>query len=630
MSVLFPRILALLALFPFVAPAQSMDNTKFGRVSQKEMEMERYEDDPSAHAVVLFDRGKLNGNTGSFTRHVRIKILSAGGLGYANFTVRSPSKSDIHGITFNLEGGQVVETSLSNDNIFKEEIVDGFSIYKIFMPNVKPGSVVDLRYSFDGLPQQWRFQERIPVVYSEIFLEPTTVVIFKKTMYGNEPVSSPDNMRWIARKVPALMEEPMMCNYSNYLTHFKFDIQAINFPGNRYFSPLYLEVSSSWEKVGERLWENDFFGGVAKESPFLNAKAKTIKDSNEPVVKKIQAAVAYVQENIKWNGAEGLYASRDYWANFTRNHTGNSAEINLFLLALLKKSGINAYAAVMSTRDHGLLNQWSASISSLNYVVVFVRDNGTEMVIDATDDDLVPGILPERCRNISAFVIDKPGGWWIDTTLGHANSRKVFIQLDLTDLKGPMAHITTTHEAYDYLQWIKTFEDYGSENSYIEARRAKSTDVDIVSCTTSVDKMKMKAVETLKVSLAGSDYVHNLGQEVLINPYVFMDITHPFQSEGRKHPIDFITGRTRNTIVSIKIPDGLTLRKVPERLALRTETEGAMFSFEASVTNNVLSIKCNFAITRQIFTEAEYVSLRTFFTEVHRKLSEEILFDRKS
>jgi hypothetical protein len=614
----------ILALNSLCSNAEAQEKVKFGHIPIEDLQMDRYDADTTAPAVILYDKGHFNARTSHFTRHVRLKILRKAGTSYANFHIRTAARSNIDGSTYNLENGQMIEASLEKENIFKEEIVEGVYTYKIFFPSVKPGSVVELRYSFLGLPYEWRFQDGVPVKYNELLLEPTRYIVFKKTMFGRHPIKT-DDYRWIATDVPALLEEPYMCHYSNYLTHFKIDIESVGIPGYSY-----MEFSSSWETIGKRLSEATYFGDVLTNTPFLNEKAHEIKGSKASTLKKIQAAYSYIQENIKWNGFASEYATREFWTNFKKNHSGNSAEVNLMLVSLLQKSGINTYAAVLSTRDHGLLNPLSASMTGLNYVIAYVKTDSLQLLLDATEPELVPGVLPARCRNISAFVVDAPGGFWLDTSDGKSHSRKHFVSIE-PDKEGRLrATVSHTYEDYDYLEWMKGFKDKGSEEAYIRSVIANSTDVNIRDCKLSIEKDKLKASEIRTVDLAGTEYVQDLGNEKLVNPFLFWDIVNPFKEEMRQYPVDFIYPRKRSIIVSFKLPENQSLRSIPEPLAITLENGGAQFTYRASVTRNILTIACHLHIEKQIFSPDEYSALRHFFIEVTRKMAEPLQLDEKT
>lgn len=608
-----------LSLAAICAIAQPKYISKYGKVSLEELRMERYEPDSGASAVILFDRGRLNGNTGAFTRHVRLKVLTSAGTSRANFQIRTPSRSNIDGIAFNLVDGQIVESELKKENIHREKIVDDYEVFKVFFPNVKPGTVIDLRYSFSGLPTQWRFQDRIPVMYSELILEPTQFIQFKKALYGKAPVKADGNMKWIAEAVPAFEEEPFMTHYSNYVTHFKFDILRIGV----------YEISSTWEKLGHRLWEADHFGGILRNSPFLNEKAKELKNSSDPAKVKIEKAFHYIQENIKWNGLESSFASEEYWGNFTKNHSGNSGDVNLLLTALLRKAGLEAYPALVSTRDNGLLNPASASLTSINFVVACVKDGENELLLDATSPYLIPGVISIQCRNTSAYVVNDDKGWWIDTTKGRPFSRRQFIQIQLDENGGASGNVNTTYEDYDYLNWLDGYNEAGSDDAFVSAMKAKTTDMSVTKCAVNVSRDKLQAVETVEADLTGTQYVEDLGNEILVNPFLFNDIENPFKSEKRDYPVDFISSRKRSVIISMKIPSNMSVAKFPETALMVPECGGAKFVYQSGLTGNVLSIRCTLLVDRTLFTEDQYGALQGFFSAVNRKLSEAVQLQKK-
>ena len=375
---------------------------------------------------------------------------------------------------------------------------------------------------------------------------------------------------------------------------------------------------------------SDQFGLLLKDSPFLNEKASEIRKSNTGALQKIRQAFDHIKENIKWNGHVTELASRDFWANYKKNHSGNAAEVNLLLIALLQKAGVPAFPAVLSTRDNGMLNPASASFFSINYVVGYVKTDSIEMFLDATEPDIVPGILPQRCKNISAYVIDHPnGGWWVDTSTGKANVTKQFVKIEPKGDNGDfIAEVSNTHEDYAFLEWIREFNEKGDESTYTRSVVA-SSDVPLTDCKVTFDKNKLKATEVRKAMLTGSAVIQDLGEELLVNPFHFSEVSNPFKVADRLYPIDFTYPRTQSIIVSLRLPEGYSLRKLPDQLAL-APAEGARFGFVSSLNNNILTIICTLKIDRQIFTQEEYSSLRDFFSEVNRKLSEPIQIDKKT
>ena len=82
---------------------------------------------------------------------------------------------------------------------------------------------------------------------------------------------------------------------------------------------------------------------------------------------------------------------------------GNVAEINLMLVAMLQYLGIDARPVILSTRNNGITT--FHSLESYNYVVAGVESMGNVILLDATNKEGVPGILPLRALNGSGRMI---------------------------------------------------------------------------------------------------------------------------------------------------------------------------------------------------------------------------------
>lgn len=594
---------------------------KFGNVTLSELKMTHYERDSSCLAVILYDGGYFNANDFQFTRHVRIKILSTAGTSFGNFTIQTPAKSFIDGFTFNVENGLLKKTKLENSNIYEEEIVNGFEVYKLFFPDVKPGSVIDLKYAHPGMPFEWRFQDRIPVVYNELTLEPTTYIYFKKVFYGFEKIKEIKDNHWVGEHIPAIAREPYMAAYSNYVTRFQFDIENISLPRWSF----YREYSTSWEKVGQRLMEMEYFGGVISGCAFLNSKAKELEESTMPIPDKVNSAFQYIQDNVKWNKVSALIASRAYRESFNKNHSGNSAEVNLFFITLLRKAGIEVYPVVLSTRENGLINPISASFNKLNYVIGLVQYDSQTLLVDVTSPHGRPGILPEHCLNMSGWVIDKKGGYMIDLSPLKRNVVKQFIRIAPDQNNQFIAEVTNTYEDYGYLNWVTVFEEYGSEGSYLNYLRSQRKTEAITNYKLgTVDKNKLRVSETSSINLSETTNLQDIGAELIVNPFLFTDIENPFRMNERKFPIDFIYPRHRSVIVSMTLPVGYTFKSIPQSSKVEYPGGKGKFSLLCNADKNMLNIRCDFTISSTLFLEEEYEIVKAFFNEVLKKINEPV------
>ncbi|MTI29762.1 hypothetical protein, partial [Xanthovirga aplysinae] len=235
--------------------------------------MNIYSPDSTAEAVILYDKGAFDRATHRFKRHIRIKILKPAGTRWGDWSFSTTNKSVFQGYVYNLEKGEIVKDKLEPNSIHKEEVINEFDVYKVFMPNVRVGSVVEIMYYFDGFPRKWEFQHNIPTAYSELEMDQTKYIIYKRNFYGLEPIQTliPGRL-WIAEQIPAMTTEPFMNHYSNYITKFEFDIESIKVPG-RY----YRDFATSWKAINNVLRQTPLFSSLLKETSFLNAFVKEVE-----------------------------------------------------------------------------------------------------------------------------------------------------------------------------------------------------------------------------------------------------------------------------------------------------------------------------------------------------------------
>jgi len=136
------HILSLVLLVGFfgISTAQKAP-IKFGQVSKADLLNNVFAPDTSAPAIVLCDYGYYSENRFQTVRILRIKILKKEGYSWANQSFNTDMKTDIRGITYNLEGDEIIESKLKSESIFKTRITEDFYEMKVSIPNIKISSI---------------------------------------------------------------------------------------------------------------------------------------------------------------------------------------------------------------------------------------------------------------------------------------------------------------------------------------------------------------------------------------------------------------------------------------------------------------------------------------------------------
>src|SRR5690606_37000839 len=199
-------VFVLLIVSPIWLFAQK-DPMKFGKISQEEVDLQYFEKDSSAVAVVLADYGHayINLSIGKliFERHTRIKILKKEGLDHARGSIllyhsgtSEETVSKLKGVTYNVVDGKLEETKMSKNSIFTEKYNRNYNIQKFAFENVKVGSIIEYSYAvysefFFNFPS-WEFQSTIPTIWSEYRADIPDFFFYEKYMQGYLPLAIAD------------------------------------------------------------------------------------------------------------------------------------------------------------------------------------------------------------------------------------------------------------------------------------------------------------------------------------------------------------------------------------------------------------------------------------------------------
>ena len=151
----------------------------WGKVADKDLKMKVYEPDSSAAAVVLFDFGIMDLTHSfeyyQFYHHRRVKILKRTGFDYADVSIPIFGDERIANLKAQiiLPSGETIK--LSKKDFYKEKVTNNYIKENFTFPKLEEGAIIEYQYilyveDFVQL-KNWYFQEKIPVLWSEINLK---------------------------------------------------------------------------------------------------------------------------------------------------------------------------------------------------------------------------------------------------------------------------------------------------------------------------------------------------------------------------------------------------------------------------------------------------------------------------
>jgi len=596
---------------------------KYGKVDQSDLDMKIYPADSSAAAVILCNYGYFSSREFQFVHQKRIKILKEEGKSQGNFYVPANEKAVVKGQVVNMENGVPVVTKLGKESIFIERVSKNQYRARVACPNVKVGSVIDVEFYYTGLPSLWNFQETIPVRWSELVIEDNQYLSFRKNAVGFIPFYVSTDGRWVTKDVPAFKPEPFINNYQNYMSRFDIEISSIHIPGE-----LYKDYATTWEAVAEALNKESNFGQeLYTIQLYINGLAKQIKETTTNPEERLFKAYREIKR-IKWNKTESIWISESGLSQSFNKKIGNASEVNLNLVLLLRKLDINANPLVLSTRSNGVLPQYSVSFDKLNYVAAYAVIGEKTYLLDATEENLPVGLLPERALNGRGMVVMKEGFNWLDLNPVKKEKTASFFKLKLSadgTMKGDWTKMCSDYAALDFRNHYKTFN---SEDDYLKSIESKYIGLSVDKYTVSdFDSLQNPVKENF--TIVWKNRATKTNNQLFINP-ILMDkwTENPFKLEQRIYPVDFTTAIEKSLIVYLELPEGYVVEQLPKNTKMALPENSASFQMQTAVMETGVQMIFKFNINKPVFYAAEYPDLKAYFDELVKKQSEMLILKK--
>ena len=632
---------------------------KFGKIDLTELQMKSYDKDTAAEAVILCDYGTHSyvyhasqSFKAVFERHRRIKILKKSGYSWATFSIPTFTSKDmiqkeyvmsVKGATYNEENGKIVTTKLEKESIFDEKVSETQKVKKLTLPNVKEGSIIEYTYriesDFTSEIRAWEFQKSIPVVWSEYQVRVPDFYKFQVLTQGYEHFhiaeNHPENLnlsasagnilgtayRFVQKDVPALKVEPFITTIEDYRSQVEFEIAAYLPEGRmaKYFS-------LSWDDFSKTLTNYENFGGQLSKTGFLKETIEKIKSAKLDTLSKIYAAYNFVSSNMTWNGQASFLASGNLKKSF-ESRTGNVADINLMLVALLQELGLDADPVVLSTRDNGRVLDYYVLERKFNYVIAAVNVGGDLLLLDATEPLMPLGQLPTRCLNGQGRLIHQNVGYWVALKSNEKDGQIVISSFEITEegkLKGQMSINYLGYAAHRNRLELKKDKN----EKYIENLKKSHPNWEVSS-------VKFEEVDSLynplqvHLTLNINEEVGMAGDRIYLNPMMGEgEEKNPFTAVERKYPVDFGTLIEDSFIATFQIPKGYVVEEMPKSIRVNLPENGGKFTFMVGTTGDVITISSKVTFQKTMYFAEEYLLLKSYYNQIVQKHAEKIVLKK--
>lgn len=649
---------------------------KFGKVSKKELEEKFHPIDSTADAAYLLKKRRTYFNYDSnegfqvvTNYHERIKIYSKNGLNYATKKIKfyNPDSGDqekissLKAYTFNLENNKIEKLKIAKKNIFDEKLNKYRSQKKITFPNIKEGSVIDIKYTLTSpywniktlnfqygipvkklnykveIPEYFTFNKVSKGYYSVPLKESKKrafLNISSKTRSGYRVVKTSFNNTKIdftnfisefsTTNIPAVKEnEPYSGNINNYRGGIEFELSGTNFLKTGGGIKNY---TTTWGDVCKTIYKSSSFGNELNKSNYYKEDLKSILTSAKNDYEKILLTFQFVKSKIKWDGYYAKYTDKGVKRAF-KEGVGNSAEINLALTSMLRNAGLNANPLLVSTRNNGI--PLFPTLDGYNYIISKVNfSDGKYILLDATEKYSMPNVLPYRALNWYGREVLKDGSSTKVNLIPSVHTKEnniLHVKIDKSgEIIGMHRKSLTGHSAMFYRQKnnVKKEEEVinSIENKYnIEIEEFK---------VLNKENLSKSIMQNLKFS--SEDFIEEINNKLYFSPLFFLATKeNPFKSKERNFPIDFSMPWQDQFSISITIPEGYIVESYPEELAIGLPDNLGVFKYKALVKDNKIKLSSAVKFNSSIITPQYYKTVKNFYNQLIKKQTEKIVLAKK-
>lgn len=651
------RLLLVLMLLPLFSLAQFVPQ-KFGKITPEEIDLNVYAKDSSAAAVVLFDKGNFyySFNMGNsdfqvvFSEHKRIKILKKDGMEYATVKIPTYGRSDsrelissFKAFTYNMVDGKMEKVKVDKSLIYNERVNDQLTIKKFTFPSVKEGSIIEfdieITSGYTHNVNDWAFQGSIPVAWSgydvsipeyyvfnrqtkgyNSFSESTKTQESKSINFGgsNTLLYTTYNDHFVMKDIPAFKEEPFLDSKDNYLSMVTYELNSIQIPGS-----VYKSYNTTWEKITENILDDSDFGGQIKTRGFFkdDLAAAIKKDTSD--IEKVKTIFNLVKSKVKWNDIN-TYWCKEGIKKAYKEGIGNSAEINLLMVAMLKEAGITAYPVILSTRNNGLIDFGHPSRSKANYVIAVAEVDDSKLLLDGTHQYNQMGVLPFKCLNGNARIIEPNRLGWLPLNPEKPSQRNSYIQMSIDPdgtVNGNMQLAYLQNEAN------KKRESLINQKEEEYKKDIQTTIGDCTIDSLRIDNLKENVELPLNMRFQFSipNRASVAGNNIFINPFIWGKFSENiFKLEKRTYPINYGYPFQTRQIIKIDIPKGYAIDELPKNIAIGNSDKSAVVRVSYTVMDNAIMISYIFNVNKIIFLPTEYDEIKEIYNKIVEKHAEMI------
>lgn len=602
--------------------------------------MTRCEFEPDADVVILADYGEWkpkNVSTSSmaFRRHIRYKVLKESGTRIADQEIRFLQEGQTEKVislqaqTINWENGKKQVSKLGLKFLPEERINDQWSRKTFRFRDVKVGSIVELFYEIETMNSislnPWYFQTEFPTMYSEVRLKN----LIQGTNYipavrGKPLPIAKKNLRWIAKNVPSIQEEPYSASINDGRPMIRFQLIMSGsrvLMGGRAITEEDQEamMKDTWLFLNRQLQRDTYQKEDAREKKAFQALVESLVRDALTEEEKISRIYTHVRDHFRWNGLHSTWVWRKP-SEIYQNRDANSGEINVMLFSLLEMAGITSRKCFVSSRSHGKPFVQQPLLGQFDRLFCLASVDKQIFLLDATDPYRGYEYPDPDLLNGYFYILQGEKSGWAQIPPKFISQTNTLVSANINQAGELVGELREIHRGYAAIDLHKQLDTLDEETfwqiHHPSLRRRLSEDQWRVARIEASQNESEHLMEFL-YPIATDSFLEYLGDRILIDPMLGFGIDeNPFLASDRLRPIDFGHQILREHNFTLSKPDGYEIEKLPAKMETKLFGGEIQVRFTCTEEGDKIFLRSQVFIQKPFLLAEEYASIRQMFSRI--------------
>jgi hypothetical protein len=387
----------------------------------------------------------------------------------------------------------------------------------------------------------------------------------------------------------------------NNITHITYtfdDVQAVykeaETPGRSYIYPHILVLAKSFTKEGTKIplfrdyndlykWYHSLILMMKDDTNVLKAKVTELTANAKTDDEKIKNIYYWVQDNIRYIAFEdGLAGFKPDESNnvFTKRYGDCKGMANL-IKQMLKVAGFDARLTWIGTK-HIAYDYRTPSLAVDNHMICTLIHKGKKIYLDGTEKFNSLGDYAERIQNKEVMIEDGDKCIIEKVPSGTADANKEIFKATLSleneKMIGSCSKSFLGESKTQFLNIYNSFETNKKKERLNGFLSRQKKDIQVNDIKTS-DFTNRDIALTLDYTIALSNKVSFFDDEIYVD-LDFMNEYKSFELKDRKVDYEMDYKTYFNSEITLKIPDGYKVTKIPSNLVIKENNFDVNISFQ--------------------------------------------------